>query len=171
MEVFFRLFRFQFPLSHRFAVYYVIHVLLAERRKNAEKTMRKTESIQMTLAAETALHMAWHGIRNVSVTLKMKNNTVLLLLWDLLVSVHWEMFILCMDRKYKYKSDSARRRITETGRQGEREFFRRKIWKLYDFVHVSYRVLACSVCPALGHQNELASNASAVTHINVFNAE
>lgn len=82
--------------------------------------MRKTESIQMTLAAETALHMAWHGIRNVSVTLKMKNNTVLLLLWDLLVSVHWEMFILCMDRKYKYKSDSARKesdRDRETGRK------------------------------------------------------
>lgn len=130
MEVFFRLFRFQFPLSHRFAVYYVIHVLLAERKKKAKETMRKTESIQMTLAAESALHMAWHGhgMRNVSVTLKMKNNTVLLLLWDLLVSVHWEMFILCMDRKYKYKSDSARKESDrETVRQGEREFFARKI--------------------------------------------
>lgn len=53
-----------------------------------------------------------HGMRNAPVTfrkritLQQQQHSAVLLFWDLLVCVCWEMFILCMNRKYKYKSDS-----------------------------------------------------------------
>lgn len=105
---------------------------IGENKKETEEEKQRKKRIHSN---DTGCQKCFiYGIQNVSATLQMKNNTVLLLLGDLLVFVYWEMFILCMDRKYKYKSDSiSKRRRTKRKNQ-------RKILNLYDFVHV---LLSC----------------------------
>lgn len=82
-------------------------------RRQREKKLREREresAKQETHSKDSQCRKCLiHGMWNASVAFKMKNNTAVLLVWDLLVNVCWEMFILCMDRKYKYKSDSLRK--------------------------------------------------------------